>query len=499
MSFLKKSLDLALEDALDFLSKTLPQGGTEVWVFENKAQNELVKKLKSRIPAWQLEELKDQDAKCFSWRSADAKIYVLRAPSVGRDPETISDFGRGRDLLGAWYREKSKGLKNIRFEVIGLSDEFISGAMHGIGLSSYSPARTLYAKTEKVIWPKISFFRNSRPVKPDAVKAARTWVKAHNLARHLVNLPAADLNPKSFADLTKSMFQKKRKVSLKIFGPQQLKKEGFGLLYGVGQGSETGSYLVHLKYRPTSKSKQKPIALIGKGVTFDTGGLDIKPASGMRLMKKDMAGSALVFSLFYLATELNIDRPLDVYLALAENSVNEKAVRPGDVLISKKGLSVEIDNTDAEGRLVMADALYYAATQTGTNEPECLIDVSTLTGAMRVALGLDVAGFFSNDRKLQDNLQKSADAIGEAAWPLPLVQKYFRGLKSSVADMTNSASDGFGGAIVAAVFLEKFVEQKKWAHFDVMSWNRSPEGPYSDGGNGQCFQILAKYLSNSKM
>ncbi|MFN8945511.1 MAG: leucyl aminopeptidase family protein, partial [Pseudobdellovibrionaceae bacterium] len=265
----------------------------------------------------------------------------------------------------------------------------------------------------------------------------------------------------------------------------------------VGKGAENPPCFIHIRYRPVKMNKNsRPIAFVGKGITFDTGGLDIKPSTAMRLMKKDMGGAASVLALAYWVDQMKYDRPCDFYLALAENGVDGKAFRPSDVIVSKAGYSVEIDNTDAEGRLVLADALCVAVNQVKKDEPEFVIDVATLTGAIKVALGAEVAGLFSNNNSLADELLKSSERFDDQMWRMPLVSKYFQNLSSPFADFKNSA-DGFGGAITAALFLEKFVQGKNWAHLDIYAWADRANGAItSAGGNGQAVQALIGFLKN---
>jgi len=216
----------------------------------------------------------------------------------------------------------------------------------------------------------------------------------------------------------------------------------------------------------------------------------------MRLMKKDMGGAAAVLALAYWADQSGYQAPCDFYLALAENSVDAKAMRPSDLYTSRAGHIVEIDNTDAEGRLVLADVMDVAVTQKGADEPEVIVDVATLTGAIKVALGAEIAGLFCNDDALALQLQKAGQRAGDLNWRMPLLNRYFSSLSSNFADFKNSA-DGFGGAITAALFLEKFCGGKKWAHLDVYSWNDKTTGALSfAGANGQPVQALIEWLKS---
>jgi len=313
-----------------------------------------------------------------------------------------------------------------------------------------------------------------------------------NMARHLVNLPPNELNPKTFAEIASKCASTHLKVA--VWDSKKLQQEGMGLHASVGQGSENGPCMVHLKYRPSKKSKLKPIAFVGKGITFDTGGLDIKPSSGMRLMKKDMGGAASVLAMAAWAAEDHYPGPLDFYLALAENSVDGKSFRPSDVVTARNGMKVEIDNTDAEGRLVLADVLDVACKQKGADEAEYVIDIATLTGAIKVGLGAEIAGLFSNDDELAAALTQAGQRAGDLNWRMPLYEKYWGEMSSPFADFKNSGG-GFGGAITAALFLQRFVSGKKWAHLDIYAWTDKAQGPLlSSGANGQPVQCLIEFL-----
>ncbi|MCB0411414.1 MAG: leucyl aminopeptidase family protein, partial [Bdellovibrionales bacterium] len=230
------------------------------------------------------------------------------------------------------------------------------------------------------------------------VEAGKVLGQSVNLARHLVNLPPNKLYPESYANALKGMFSGPG-IKVEVYTDADLKREKMHLHLAVGQGSEHPPRLVHLQYR-NKKSKGAPWAFVGKGITFDSGGLDIKPSSGMRLMKKDMGGSAALVGFANWVIEQKIPQDMDFYFAMAENSVGSRSFRPGDIVKARSGLSVEIHNTDAEGRLVMADAIDFAVSAPGKNKPTLLVDVATLTGAIKVGLGSEVAGLFANGEEL---------------------------------------------------------------------------------------------------
>lgn len=318
-----------------------------------------------------------------------------------------------------------------------------------------------------------------------------------NLSRHLVNLPPNQLNPETYADLILQLFGKKGGFKCEVWDESRLRQEGMGLHLAVGAGSSTPSRLVHLEYRPAGAQKKKPLAFVGKGITFDSGGLDIKSASGMRLMKKDMGGSAAVIGLAYWAALAGVKQPMDFYVALAENSIGSRSFRPSDVITARNGLKVEIHNTDAEGRLVLADALDVAIT--AKVKPQIVVNVATLTGAIKSTLGSSLAGLFSNDAKLAASLQAAGQVAGDPMWEIPLMQKYAQSFSSNFADLVN-ATDGFGGAITAALFLERFVGDVPWAHLDIFAWKDSSEGAWLEsGGSGQAVCALKEWVCGRRI
>lgn len=405
-----------------------------------------------------------------------------------------SQYAQMRDRVGAlWHSLKdTHGVKHLGIFFHDCTDDEISGALVGLELASY---RFNAAIKSKHLHPhfKMTAFGASK----QQIRASRQIGESVNLARHLVNLDAAKLNPASYSEFVVKWFKGVPNVSVDVWGPERLLKEKMHLHYGVGQGAVHRSHMVHIKYRPKGKTRlNKPLAFLGKGVTFDTGGLDIKPASGMRLMKKDMGGSASVMGIAHWLSESGSDVAADLYLALAENAVDAHAFRPGDVLTARNGLSVEIHNTDAEGRLVMADVMDVATNKPPETAPAALIDLSTLTGAMRVAVGTEIAGMFANHDALADLALSSGQQAGDPAWRIPLWDNYKAQLKSSFADLSNASDSGFGGAISAALFLQRFLKnQIPWLHFDLYCWTDRGNGALGDtGGNGQGVQMMINLL-----
>lgn len=416
--------------------------------------------------------------------------YLTARPTLKHDGRLQpSPYGSTRDALGGLLSAlKAQDLKTLSVRFIACSREHVIGGLVGLNLGAYKFLPSL-EEGKRFEGPSLSLEADNLDIQEMLAEVSAVSMSV-NLARHLTNLPANLINPTSLSQKIAHHFASSKTVEVDILNEKRLQKEGMELLLGVGRGSETPPCLVHLKYRQSQKSKVRPVAFVGKGITFDSGGYDLKPSSGMRWMKKDMAGAAALLAVCAWAEKVKYPAPIDFYLSLAENMVDSKAFRPGDVLKSRKGLTVEIHNTDAEGRLVLADALDYAV----QGKPELVINVATLTGAIKVALGADLAGLFSNDDDLAGDLESAAQAAGEPCWRMPLVQKYRSSLNSTFANMVN-ATDGFGGAITAALFLESFVGEVPWAHLDIYGWKDSAEGPYSEmGASGQPVQMLIRFL-----
>lgn len=306
--------------------------------------------------------------------------------------------------------------------------------------------------------------------------------EASYLVRDLINTPASDMGPDELEAAARAV-AKAGKAKLTIVSGKALER-GFPMIHAVGKASPRAPRLIDFTWGPARAPK---VTLVGKGVCFDTGGLDIKPASGMALMKKDMGGAANVLGLAQMIMAAKLKVRLRVLIPAVENSISGNAFRPGDVLRSRKGLTVEIGNTDAEGRLVLGDALALADEET----PDLLIDMATLTGAARVAVGPDLPPFFTDDDALAGAIAKAGMAVNDPVWRLPLWRPYFRLFESGVADMNNSGDSGFAGSITAALFLRRFVERARaYAHFDVFGWTPMPRPGQPKGGEAQAMRAL---------
>ncbi|TPN68060.1 leucyl aminopeptidase family protein [Mesorhizobium sp. B1-1-1] len=319
-------------------------------------------------------------------------------------------------------------------------------------------------------------------------KRVRRIVEGVFLTRDLVNTPTSDMGPDELEKAVRALAEI-HKAEVSVIKGDDLIKQNFPMIHAVGRASSSAPRLIGMGWGPRSAPK---VTLVGKGVCFDTGGLDIKPSSGMLLMKKDMGGAANVLGLASMIMASGLNVRLRVLIPAVENSIAGNAFRPGDVLASRKGMSVEIGNTDAEGRLVLGDALALADEE----EPQLLVDMATLTGAARVALGPDLPPFYTSDEALASELTTASLAVEDPLWRMPLWRPYDVKLSSKIADINNVTTDGFAGSITAALFLKRFVEKTaSWAHFDIFAWNPAdrPHGPA--GGEAQGIRALEHVIS----
>lgn len=321
-----------------------------------------------------------------------------------------------------------------------------------------------------------------------ALTTAQQLVEATRRVRDLINTPAADMMPQHLAGSVEDLAQEFGADFRQIVGDDLL-NENYPMIHAVGRASVHAPRLLDLRWGDESHPK---VTLVGKGVCFDSGGMDIKPSSAMRWMKKDMGGSAHTIGLAYLIMAQQLPVRLRLLIPAVENAVSGNAFRPGDVLATRKGSSVEIDNTDAEGRLVLCDAL----TEAISEKPELVVDYATLTGACRVALGTELPGFFTNQMQLVSDLMQVGQKVTDPVWNLPLHPAYKDFLKSDIADLVNCAATPFGGAITAALYLEHFVEDTPWVHFDVMAWNQRKLPGRPVGGEAMGMRAVFSYLSN---
>ncbi|MFZ2030655.1 MAG: leucyl aminopeptidase family protein [Vitreimonas sp.] len=327
--------------------------------------------------------------------------------------------------------------------------------------------------------------RLSAPDGADMAEASRL-VLASWLARDLVNTPTNDMGPEALHEAAEAV-ARKYDASFKAIVGEALLDAGYPLIHAVGRAALQAPRLLHLSWGDANAPR---LAIVGKGVTFDTGGLDIKPSSGMRLMKKDMGGAAHALALAQIVMDAKLPVRLDLFLPVVENAISGDAFRPGDIIKSRKGLTVEIDNTDAEGRLILADALARAS----EDHPALLLDFATLTGAARIALGPDIPPFYANDDALAAELVSASIETSDPIWRMPLWDAYEGDMDSPIADLKNTGDGAFAGSIYAALFLRRFVDAPAWAHFDIFAWAPKDRPSRPAGGEAQalraCWRVL---------
>jgi leucyl aminopeptidase len=311
------------------------------------------------------------------------------------------------------------------------------------------------------------------------------------LVRDLINLPANDLGPTALAKACRTVADECQASYSEIIGDELL-QQNYPLVHAVGRACDDAPRLAEFSWGNKSHPK---VTIVGKGVCFDTGGLNLKGGKSMGMMKKDMGGAAAAIGLARLIMRHNLPVRLRVLIPAVQNSVSANAFRPQDVLTARNGVTVEIGNTDAEGRLIMADALADADDE----KPDLLIDMATLTGASRVALGPDIPSFFTEDDKLANALSRHAKEQNDPLWRLPMWEDYNRYISSEIADIDNSGSGGgYAGAITAALFLKNFVKHtKRWVHIDMMAWNTSSRPGRPQGGEAQGLRTLLAYIQQA--
>ncbi|MBR9689512.1 MAG: leucyl aminopeptidase [Candidatus Altiarchaeota archaeon] len=355
-------------------------------------------------------------------------------------------------------------------------DEVLEGTL----LASYKFSKHFTKKEDR---PWIVFHGSGKKMKAAIVKSKATF-----LARDLSNEPPNKLYPESLADIVQELFEG-TSIEVEVHSYEWLKENGFGGIVSVGKGSDFKPRLIVMKY--TTRG-EKPLMLIGKGISFDSGGINLKPTGYIENMKMDMSGAAAVIGAMFAVNELKLKKDVVAIIPAAENMPSSNATRPGDVVKMYNDKTVEVWNTDAEGRMVLADALAYGYEKF---KPEATVDIATLTGSCVVALGERIAGIMGNDQQLMDELMESGKEAEEETWFLPMAKHLGKPLKSNVADMRNSSEKGYGGASSAAKFLENFVE-KNWAHIDIAgpAMSKTPWLWHPKGGTGFGARLLIEWI-----
>jgi leucyl aminopeptidase len=369
------------------------------------------------------------------------------------------------------------------YRIFGADDPEMAAIAWGLGAYRFSAYRADRALADP-----------PRLVLPDGQAGRRVvaTVEALWLGRDLVNTPASDMGPDELEAAARNVAAAHDARVAAIVGDELL-AQNFPMIHAVGRASPRAPRLVDITWGRTDAPK---LTVIGKGIVFDTGGLNIKPVAGMGLMKKDMGGAASALAIAHMIMSEGIDVRLRVLLPIAENSISGNAFRPGDILTSRAGKTVEIGSTDAEGRLVLADAITLADTET----PDAMITLATLTGAARVALGPDLPALYTDDDQLADDIVGRGRALGDPAWRLPFWPGYDRLFDSDIADMNNAGESPFAGSITAALFLKRYVKHaRRYAHFDVYAWRpqAKPLGP--KGGEAQMARTLVALARDGRL
>jgi len=410
----------------------------------------------------------------FAAKEGELRLVPAATGALGC---AVLGLGKGNDVLALAAFAESLPLGTYRFADVPESVGGANGAL-GWALGTYAFSRYRKKTVRNV---KLSI---APDVDADDVTRIADGVF---LARDLVNTPSNDMGPAELADAVKEL-AKKHGAKISIIEGDALLKQNYPLIHAVGRASSRAPRLIDLRWGRAGAPK---VTLVGKGVCFDTGGLDLKSSSGMITMKKDMGGAAVVLAVAHMAMDAKLDINLRVLIPAVENSVSANAYRPGDVFTSRKGLTVEIGNTDAEGRLVLADALAEADTES----PALLIDVATLTGAARSATGMELPPFFTDDETLAADLTRCANEVQDFVWRLPLWRGYESAITSSIADLTNNPDYNLAGAITAALFLNRFVEKaKSWMHLDIPAWVDRPKPGRRKGAEANTARALYALL-----
>ncbi|RII17139.1 Cytosol aminopeptidase [Streptomyces sp. YIM 130001] len=422
------------------------------------------------------------------------KAPVVIAVGLGAVPDKDAESGYGEEALRRAAGVAARALAGTKKAVFALpvEDADQAGAVaEGAALGAYS--FDAYKDDDKdakgPLGEAVILGGKARDKAfKAAIERATAVAEELNRARDLINTPPNDLDPEAFAAVA-SAAAKEHGIKVQVLDEKALTKGGYGGLLGVGAGSASAPRLVKLSY--THPKAQKSLAYVGKGITYDSGGISLKPAGHNETMKCDMSGAAAVFAAVVAASRLGLQVNVTGWLALAENMPSGSATRPGDVLRMYSGKTVEVLNTDAEGRLVLADAIAKAS----EDKPDAIVDVATLTGAMMLALGARTFGVMANDDAFRTSLHEIAEESGEPAWPMPLPADLKKGMESTTADIANMG-ERMGGGLVAGLFLQEFVgEGITWAHLDIAGPAFNEQAPFGytpKGGTGSAVRTLVR-------
>jgi leucyl aminopeptidase len=446
------------------------------------------------VPLWLLHENEidawraTQTPQVAHWLAAQnfkgEKHRVLLLPdSAGGLAAAVGGLGRRQGELSLWHAAGiAERLPSRRFRLVQeFTAEEAAQLCLGFAHAAYRFERYRSARSDAA----------SVEAPPNAdVRFIALAAEASRMARDWINTPAQDLGPAELAAATQRLAERHQAAFQEWVG-EDLLAANFPAIHAVGRASSAAPRLVELRWTPRAGETHPRLTLVGKGVCFDSGGLDIKPGSGMALMKKDMGGAAVTLALAHMLMSVKIRADLRVLVPAVENAIGGNAYRPGDVLNTHKGLTVEVGNTDAEGRLVLCDALALADAE----HPDLIIDFATLTGAARVALGPELPALFGNDEGIVQELARISLVEHDPLWPMPLWLSYEDELASKIADLNNVASSTFAGAIFGALFLKRFVsDSTPWMHIDLYGWNSKDRPGRGVGAEAHALRAVYRYL-----
>lgn len=481
------------------------EGGVAVGVYEKKVLGPSGAELDSRTDGAltramknsRFEGKKDQTLTIL----APSGIEAARILLVGLGKPAEMDALRAQALGGAVVAELAGTGDSHAAVMVDAAEgsplelaEFAAHVGFGALLRSYRFDKylTKEKKEEKPSLKKLTVMSEANSAAKKAFQSLEPIAEGIFLTRDLVSEPANVIYPESFAEAARKLADVG--VDVEVLGEKQMRKLGMGALLAVGQGSERESQLVVMRWSGAEKEGTPPVAFVGKGVTFDSGGISIKPSASMEDMKWDMGGAGVVVGLMKALAGRKARVNAVGIVGLVENMPSGKAQRPGDVVTTMSGQTVEVINTDAEGRLVLADALYYTQDRF---KPQCIIDLATLTGAIIIALGGEYAGLFANDDTLAERIAGAGKAVGEEVWRLPLGDAYDKQIKSDIADMKN-VGNREGGSITAAQFLKRFVDEVPWAHLDIagVTWSKKDKATIPKGGTAFGVRLLDRLVAD---
>ena len=440
----------------------------------------------------------------------EGQISFLPTPAGGAGPKFIILAGLGDEVSpesvrcacgsGGQARASRGAMESIAFSASSTIREGLDAreaaqvTVEGVGLALYRMDK--YKSADDVEKTDVSSVvlcggaRKNLSAMRRGVRHGRILSEGTNYARDLINTPSNEKRPPALADIARAMARREG-LKCRVLDEKQMARQKMGAILSVGQGSTEPPRMVVLEYRPQGARSRKPIAFVGKGVTFDTGGISIKPSGGLELMTTDMSGAAAVLGAMLAVARLKPRVPVIGVAGLAENMVDGDATRPGDIVRSMKGTTIEIHNTDAEGRLVLADALHYTREK---YDPQCMIDLATLTGACMVALGQKVTGMYGTHDELIERVRDLGERTGDRVWHMPLFPEYGEAMKGKIADMCNISGARWGGANTAAAFLQHFADETPWVHLDIAGPSHTgKDEPYRpEGGTGVGVRILVE-------